>query len=365
MNLGPEASRLTAGGPAARRPAMGRRHFMATMAGAAGALGLAACSSDATGATTLSLTSPLPKTVSSSTTLVIAPVTEQLALQASGQLSKLPFKVSSWPNLEAGPDVIEAFRAKALDVAENAGIPPIQAQSTGLPVKIVAVGLNRKPEYWPVTAPGSDLTSASQFRGKKLGFSQGQAQGVVLLRILAQAGISTKDVDLIPLTSDEFATALEAKQVDVAVMSQPDLQEYLNGFAKEGAHVIQTNVIDLLDVLWSPVEVLEDAGKAAAIAAYIPFWAQSTVWEYENPQKWIETYYVENQHLTAEQGRLIVNSVGKPLFPTSWDSAIAWEQQTAHLLAAGGFDPRIDATELFDRRFEGIAPAAVPATYRS
>lgn len=344
---------------------MGRREFLAAAAGAVGALGLAACSADATGAVTLGLSSPLPKTVSSSTSLVIAPVTAQLALRASGQLARLPFKVSSWPNLEAGPDVIEAFRAKALDVAENAGIPPIQAQSTGLAVKIVAVGLNRKPQYWPVTAPGSDLTSASQFRGKKLGFSQGQAQGVVLLRILAQAGISVKDVDLIPLTSDEFATALEAKQVDAAVMSQPDLQEYLNGFAREGAHVIQTNVIDLLDILWSPVEVLEDADKAAAVAAYIPFWARNTVWEYENSRRWIQTYYVDNQHLTAEQGQLIVKSAGKPLFPPSWDSAIAWERQTAQLLAAGGYDPKIDATELFDRRFEGIASAAVPATYRS
>jgi sulfonate transport system substrate-binding protein len=365
MDLSPVVRTLTTGGLAAKRPAMGRREFLATVAGAAGALGLAACSADASGSTTLGLSSPLPKTVSASTSLVIAPVTAQLGLQASGQIGKLPFKVSSWPNLTAGPDVIEAFRARALDLAENAGIPPIQAQSTGLPVKIVAVGLNRKPEYWPVTAPGSHLTSASQFRGKKLAFSQGQAQGVVLLRVLAQAGISTKDVDLIPLTSDEFATALEAKQVDVAVMSQPDLQEYLNGFAKEGAHVIPTNVIDLLDILWSPASVLEDEEKAAAIKAYIPFWARFTVWEYENQAKWIQTYYVENQHLTAEQGQLIMNSAGKPLFPPSWDSAIAWEQQTANLLAAGGYDHKLDASKLFDRRFEGIASAAVPATYRS
>jgi sulfonate transport system substrate-binding protein len=344
---------------------MGRREFLATVAGAAGALGLAACSADASGQVTLGLAAPLPKTVSSSTEVVIAPVTAQLALKASGQLSKLPFKVSSWPNLKAGPDVIEAFRANALDLAENAGIPPIQAQSTGLPVKIVAVGLNRKPEYWPVTAPGSDLTSASQFRGKKLGFSQGQAQGVVLLRILAQAGISTKDVDLVALTSDEFATALEARQVDVAVMSQPDLQEYLNGFAKEGAHIIPTNVVDLLDVLWSPVEVLEDEEKSSAIKAYIPFWAQSQVWQYENQAKWIQTYYVDNQHLTAEQGQLIVNSAGKPLFPPNWDSAITWEQETANLLHAGGYDSKLDASKLFDRRFEGIASSAVPPTYRS
>lgn len=48
----------------------------------------------------------------------------------------------------------------------------------------------------------------------------------------------------------------------------------------------------------------------------------------------------------------------------SWDKAIEWEQETADLLADGGFVPKQDASELFDRRFEGLAAKAVPATYR-
>lgn len=362
MDIRHQPRRATA---TAQRPVMGRRKFLATAAGTAGALGLAACSSGGSGTSTLSLTAALPKTVSPSAELVIAPVTTQLALKAAGQLSSLPFKVSSWPNLEAGPDVIEAFRAKALDLAVNAGIPPIQAYNSGLQVKIVAVNLTRKPEYEFATAPGSGLTSVSQFRGKKLAFSQGQAQGVVLLRALSQAGISTKDVDLVPLTSDEFLTALEARQVDVAPLGEPTLTQYLDGFAKQGAGAIYTNVIDRLDILWSPVEVLKDDAKAAAIAAYIPFWARSAVWTYEHPQQWIQTYYVANQHLTAAQGELIVNASSKPLFPASWDSAISWEQGTADLLAASGYDKKFDVNVLFDRRFEGIASSAVPATYRS
>lgn len=349
----------------ARRPEVGRRAFLATMAGAAGAVGLAACSSGAKSATTLSLTSPLPTAVPSSTTLSISIITTQLALQASGQLSKLPFKVSSWPNVQAGPDVIEGFRAHSIDLASNAGIPPIQAHSSGLQTKIVAVDLSRKPIYEFATAPGSGITSVSQFRGKKIGFSQGQAQGVVVLRALADAGISTKDVDLVALTSDEFLTALEARQVDVAPIGQPTLTEYLNGFAKDGASAIYTPVVDLLNILWAPVEVLEDDAKAAAIRAFIPFWAQGLVWAYEHPAEWIQTYYVANQHLSTQQGELIVKSTPKPLFPESWDSAIGWEQQTADLLAAGGYDPKFDVSVLFDRRFEGIAANAVAPTYRS
>lgn len=345
---------------------MGRRAFLTTAAGAAGALGLAACARGADSAAALGLSAPLPKKVQRSTELAISIVTTQLQLKASGQLDRLPFKVSSWPNFHAGPDILEGFRAHSIDVAQNAGIPPIQAHNTGVQAKIVAVGLTRRPEYQFATAPGSAITSVSQFRGKKLGFSQGQAQGVVLLRALARAGISTKDVDLVQLTSTEFPTALESRQVDVAVLAEPTLTEYLNGFARDGARKIYTPVIDRLEILWAPVEVLQDAAKAAAIAAFIPFYARGAVWAYEHPQEWIQTYYVENQHLTKEAGELIVKSSSKPLFPAKWDSAIAWEQQTANLLAADGYDKKIDdVSVLFDRRFEGIASSAVPATYRS
>ncbi len=41
-----------------------------------------------------------------------------------------------------------------------------------------------------------------------------------------------------------------------------------------------------------------------------------------------------------------------------------WEQETADLLAAGGFVKAFKVGSLFDRRFEGIAAKAVPAEYR-
>jgi sulfonate transport system substrate-binding protein len=348
----------------AGRGAVGRRAFLATMAGV-GAMGLVACAArDVPASGALSLTAALPTTVNPRTSLAISIITTELELQASGQLSKLPFKVSSWPDLTAGPDVIEGFRAHAVDIANNAGIPPIQAHSSGVQAKIVAVATTNAPTYQFATAPGSGVTSVAQFRGKKLGFSQGQAQGVVLLRALKQAGIPYSAVDLVPMTSDEFLTALEARQVDVAVLAQPVTTEYIDGFGSKGARIISTDVVDYLSILWSPVAVLEDAAKAAAIRAFIPFWARASVWAYEHPAEWIQAYYVNNQHLTTEQGQLIVKAQPKPAFPVSWAKAIAWEQETNDLLAAGSFDPKFDVSVLFDTRFEGIASSAVPAQYR-
>jgi sulfonate transport system substrate-binding protein len=329
--------------------------------------GLAACAAPNSGGASLAADASLPKSVPTGTSLSIASAlgAEQLQLQLSGLIKTLPFTVSGWPNLGAGPDVLAAFRAGSLDVGINAGIPPIEAYNQGYQTRIVAINLTRSPTYVFATKPHSTIESVADFRGKNLAFSQGQAQGVVLLRALKEAGISYKDVNLVNLTSDQFLVALEAGQVDIAPLPVTQLPNYLNSYGKDGAHSVETDVVDFLTLLWAPQSVLQDAGKAAAIAAFVPIWAQATVWVYENPALWEQDFYVKTQSITAAQAKSVVQLSPKPWFPASWDSAIAWEKQTVALLAEGGFIKSFDPTQLFDRRFESLAAAAVPASYRS
>ncbi|HEX8344664.1 MAG TPA: hypothetical protein VF657_07960 [Actinoplanes sp.] len=122
--------------------------------------------------------------------------------------------------------------------------------------------------------------------------------------------------------------------------------------------------MDYLTVLWAPGEVLADAAKAAAIRAFIPFWARSKVWAEENKNRWIDAYYVRDQGVTAADGERIVAVEDRPIFPRAWDKAEAWQQESADLLVDGGFIKPIRAADLFDRRFETIAADAVPAAYQ-
>ncbi|MGW5649893.1 ABC transporter substrate-binding protein [Streptomyces humi] len=344
-----------------------RRVFLTSLLGASAAVaGLSGCAGGSAAADTAGAsTAPLAAKVPSGTSLKIASYLGQQQLQFKlAKLPKLPFTVSSWLNIGAGPDVINAFRAKSLDLANNAGIPPIQAQFQGFAAKIVAINITRKPNYLFATKPGSDIHSVAEFKGRKLAFSQGQAQGVVLLRALKKAGLSYDDVKLVQLTSNQFLTALQSGQVDVAPLANTQVPAYLQQYGAKGAHTIKTDVVDLLNLLWAPQSVLNDRAKAAAIAAYIPEWAKGLVWQWENPDVWNEEFYVKTQNLTLAQAQGITKLANKPLFPPSWDEAIKWEQETADLLAEGGFVKRTDVTSLFDHRFEGIAAKAVPEEYR-
>ncbi|MEU7299063.1 ABC transporter substrate-binding protein [Streptomyces sp. NPDC007206] len=344
-----------------------RRLFLTSLLGASAAVaGLSGCAGGSAAADTKgAATKPLADKVPAGTSLKVASYQNQQQLQFKlARLPKLPFTVSSWVNIGAGPDVINAFRAKSLDLANNAGIPPIQAHYQGFAAKIVAIDITRKPNYVFATKPGSDIRTVEDFKGKRLAFSQGQAQGVVLLRALKKAGLEYDDVKLVPLTSNQFLTALQSGQVDVAPLGNNQAPAYLKQYGSKGAHTLTTDVVDLLNLLWAPQSVLDDPAKAAAIAAYIPQWARGQVWTYEHPDVWDEEFYVKTQNLTLEQAKSITALANKPLFPTSWDEAIKWEQETADLLAEGGFVKRFDVSSLFDHRFESIAARAVPAEYR-
>ncbi|MEW2398559.1 ABC transporter substrate-binding protein [Streptomyces sp. NPDC046862] len=353
--------------PSPSRPASGvdRRLFLSSLLGVAAA-GLTGCAgSSAAAGSKEAAAAPLATKVPAGTSLKVASFQGVQQLQFKlADLGELPFKVSAWANIGAGPDVINAFRAKSLDLANNAGIPPIQAHFQGFDAKIVAINVTRKPNYLFATKPGSDIRTVEDFKGKKLAFSQGQAQGVVLLRALKKAGLKYDEVKLVPLTSNQFLTALQAGQVDIAPLANSQAPAYLKQYGSKGAHTIATDVVDLLNLLWAPTSVLNDSAKAAAVAAYIPFWARGQVWQYENPDIWNEEFYVKTQNLTLDQARSISDLANKPLFPPSWDEAIKWEQETADLLAEGGFVKSFKVGDLFDHRFEAIAAKAVPAEYR-
>ncbi|MEU2334458.1 ABC transporter substrate-binding protein [Streptomyces sp. NPDC013172] len=353
--------------PSASPSGVDRRVFLTSLLGASAAVaGLSGCAGRSAAADSATAsTAPLATKVPAGTSLKIASYLGQQQLQFKlAKLPKLPFTVSSWLNIGAGPDVINAFRAKSLDLANNAGIPPIQAQFQGFAAKIVAIDITRKPNYLFATKPGSDIHTVADFKGKKLAFSQGQAQGVVLLRALKEAGLSYDDVRLVPLTSNQFLTALQSGQVDVAPLANTQVPAYLQQYGAKGARTITTDVVDLLNLLWAPQAVLDDPAKAAAIAAYIPQWARGQVWQWEHPDVWNEEFYVKTQNLTLAQARGITRLANKPLFPPSWDEAIKWEQETADLLAQGGFVKKTDVSSLFDHRFEGLAAQAVPEEYR-
>ncbi|HWV22259.1 MAG TPA: ABC transporter substrate-binding protein [Devosia sp.] len=309
---------------------------------------------------------PLLTEVPAGTKLVVGDPQTRIALQLSGLIEEIPFEVE-WTNLSGGPQTSEAFRAHALDVGSVAEIPSIFANWNDLPVRNIAYREREDPLGHPIyrfgIAPGVDVKNLADFRGKRIAFSPGQAQGALVLRALEAAGLTRDDVTLVelPSTGDAYPVALASRQVDIAPIGGVYIRRYVNQYGADGATVIEHGLRDDPSHLYAPQWVLDDPAKAAALAVYVGFWARATQWVNDNPEAWVEGYYVKDQGLSREDGEYLVELTGTQVIPDSWDEVAARHQKTIDLLAAElGYEPYSVET-IFDRRFETLAAAALTA----
>jgi sulfonate transport system substrate-binding protein len=315
----------------------------------------------------LALDAALPASVPAGVKIVVGDPATQKALELSGQVSKVSGFVQ-FANLSGGPQTTEAFRAHALDVGSVAEIPSIQATWTGLHVKIVASKFRQDPINHPIyklgIAPGVNVKTLADLRGKKIAFSPGQAQGALILKVLKKAGLTKDDVKLIelPSTGDVYPNALAAKQVDVAPIGGVSIKRYLGKYGKDGGTTIDHGLRDDAGHLYVPTESLQDPGKAAAIKAYVAAWGVAQDWIDKHPKEWIEGYYVKDQGLTAADGQWLVDNAGKSDISSDWSDAIKRHQETIELLAKETNHPVIQAADLYDLRFQTVAADAIKAS---
>ncbi|WBQ05293.1 ABC transporter substrate-binding protein [Kribbella sp. CA-293567] len=329
---------------------------------------LSGCGGDAQagGGPKLALDAALPTDVPDGTRIVVGDPATQVALKLSGRLEQVS-KYVQFANLSGGPQTTEAFRAKALDLGSVAEIPSIHATWTGLRVKIVASKFRQDavdhPIYQLGVAPGVQVRTLADLRGKKIAYSPGQAQGALVLKALKKAGLTKQDVEFVelPSTGDVYASALAAKQVEVAPIGGVQIKRYLAKYGKDGATTIRHGIRDDATHLYGPAESLEDAGKAAAIRAYVAAWGVAQQWIDQHPKEWIEGYYVKDQGLTEADGQWLVQNAGHPDISADWSEAIKRQQETIELLAKETGNKVIQAADLYDLRFQTVASDAIKA----
>ncbi|MET0694450.1 MAG: ABC transporter substrate-binding protein [Propionibacteriaceae bacterium] len=321
---------------------------------------------DTSSAPQLGLDAPLPTEVPAGTKIIVGDPVTQKALELSGQIDKVSSFVE-WANLSGGPQTSEAFRAGALDVGSVAEIPPIHATWTGLDVKIVASKFRQDAINHPVyelgVAPGANVKTLTDLRGKKIAYSPGQAQGALVLKVLQKAGLTKEDVTLVelPSTGDVYLNALSSKQVDVAPIGGVSIKRYLTKYGPDGGTTILHGLRDDPGHLYALTSSIEDAGKAAALAKLVVAWAEATRWVDEHPAEWIAGYYVKDQGLSEEDGAWLVKRAGHPEVPADLTPVYARHQATIDLLAAETKNPVIKAEDLYDPRFVPLAATAFAA----
>ena len=278
----------------------------------------------------------------------------------SGELARLPFKVD-FTTFSGGPSVLDAFRANALDIGLGNDIPAIHETWLGFNIKIIAVIQRRNvphPAQFGI-APGSNIHTLADLRGKRIAYSAGQMQGSVVLRVLKRYGIKKSEVQLIPLPSrnDVYVNALSARLVDAAPIGGTVFaKHFIDQYGRDGAKTARAR--PYRGKSCQPVGKSRAPGepsKAAAVKAYLKAYIRASVWVEAHKQEWIEQYYMKNQGLSREDAEYVSANIGTLDILDNWDQAIRDEQDTINFMASETGQKPFNAYRMFDRRFEAVA----------
>jgi sulfonate transport system substrate-binding protein len=287
---------------------------------------------------------------------------QQALLQASGLLEGLPYKIQ-WSTFTAGPPMLEAANAGAIDIGQVGNTPPIFSAAAKGQIGIVAA-LRSTVGDVVLVPKDSPINTVADLRGKTIAVTKGSSANGTLLNTLGNAGLKPTDVTISYLQPGDANAAFAQGGVAAWVVWEPyatqaaqDLQarqlvngeDALHGTGPAGGSPTSNG----LTFLVANRNVLGDAGRNAAIQDYAARVGKANQWAAANSDRWGALYsQVTGIPLPVAQSaapRLALRPI-----PID-DQVVAEEQKLADAFTAAGLLPgKVDIGAYLDRRYNGV-----------
>ncbi len=138
------------------------------------------------------------------------------------QLAKRGIKIN-WILFPAGPQLLEAMNAGAIDLGHTGEAPPIFAQAANNP--FVYIGSQRPDPSGEaiLVADNSPIKSVTDLKGKKVALNKGSNVHYLLVRVLENAGLKYSDIHPVYLPPADARAAFDSGNVDAWVIWDPFL----------------------------------------------------------------------------------------------------------------------------------------------
>lgn len=114
-----------------------------------------------------------------------------------------------------GPAINEALANEQVDFANYGGLPNIVGRGAGLRTRVLA-SYGTNPSYL-VARPDAGIATLADLKGKKIAISRGTINELALNRVLAQGGLTEKDVTVFDLQTADQIAAVTTGDVDAVL----------------------------------------------------------------------------------------------------------------------------------------------------
>jgi sulfonate transport system substrate-binding protein len=264
-----------------------------------------------------------------------------------------------WSSFVGGPAVIAAQTGGSVDVGWMMETPLVFSQAAGSLVKVVAAARRSTPGTSPnalVVATGSRVRTVADLRGHSVGFLPGTVTQYLVVQLLDKAGLSLADIRPVTITN-VGPSLLENGTVDAVVTADP----YLSQMLEDGtARVIATGGEPLtpeFNYLVAPDAALADPRRAALIGDFVARVARATRWQREHVAQAVPVIARAYNIPPPIAERMLRRAPGRYVpIDASIVAGHQAEADTFHRL--GLIRNRLDASQLFDRRYDAIVAKA-------
>jgi NitT/TauT family transport system substrate-binding protein len=177
-------------------------------------------------------------------------------------------------------DSINALSTGAIDANSQTLNDTIASASGGAKLKVVLVNDNSTGNDQIIAREG--INSVADLRGLKVGVEQGAVDHYLLQLALAKAGLTDKDIQLVPLLTDAAAAAFVAGQVDAVAVFAPFTTTALQ---RPGSHAIATSA-DFPGAIPDHLVVTDSLAQnqPQVVQALVNTWFDTLKWIKENQQ---------------------------------------------------------------------------------
>lgn len=255
-----------------------------------------------------------------------------------------------WVQSAGSNKALEFLNASAIDFGSTAGSAALVARINGNPIKSIYV--YSRPEWTAlVTKAGSGITKVPDLKGKSVAVTRGTDPHIFLVRALADAGLTDKDVKFVLLQHADGRLALVRGDVDAwagldPMMASAELEDgAVLFFRKPEANT------------WGILNVREEFAQQnpEIVARVLKVYEQARNWSLANPKEVTKLLAeaakipekVAEKQLT-ERTELTHSAIGKPQYDSILAAGLALQQ-------AGVVQPNVDVRktvdELIDTRF--------------
>ena len=227
-----------------------------------------------------------------------------------------------WVMSAGSNKALEFLNAGSLDFGSTAGAAALVARVNGNPLRSIYVF--SRPEWTAlVTGKDSAIRTVADLKGQRVAVTRGTDPHIFLVRALAEAGLTEKDVKLVLLQHQDGRTALERGDVAAWAGLDPMMAAAeIDSGARLFYRKPEANT-------WGILNVRE------AFAAEHPDLVRKVLTVYETARKWALVHTPELTAMMTAATKLSDAVIARQLERTDMRGGMIGEAQAASIVAAG------------------------------